>query len=245
MPAGRIVSVQPALLATVFLARVAAWTVADHVLHRLHYLVIGAWRRRERAPYLVYTMPFWVILLAPLTLKERIRDAQRFAVVLALVGLLLILSPWRHAPDLVSSLLALTAGLFWALSVLVAKTIPVSDSWDLLSVTGWQMLFGAVPLMVIAGIFPGHAVDWTPAYIGALLYNIVPANALAWVLWLFVVGRLSATLSGLSSLATPVMGVFVRLVATGGTPATGGSRWHAAGVAGSCYPELASPALLK
>lgn len=171
-----------------------------------------------KSAVLVYTMPFWVILLAPLTLKERIRDAQRFAVVLALVGLLLILSPWRHAPDLVSSLLALTAGLFWALSVLVAKTIPVSDSWDLLSVTGWQMLFGAVPLMVIAGIFPGHAVDWTPAYIGALLYNIVPANALAWLLWLFVVGRLSATLSGLSSLATPVIGVLAAWLQLGERP---------------------------
>ncbi len=171
-----------------------------------------------KSAVLVYTMPFWVILLAPLALKERIRARQWFVLVLALVGLLLILSPWRQAPNLVSSLLALAAGLFWALSVLVAKTIPVRDAWDLLSLTAWQMMLGAVPLVAIAVIFPGRGVDWTPAYLGALAYNIVPANALAWLLWLFVVGRLPVSVSGLGSLATPVVGVLAAWLQLGERP---------------------------
>lgn len=174
-----------------------------------------------KSAVLVYTMPFWVILLAPFALKERIRGTQWFAVALAFAGLLLILSPWRQAPGLVSGLLALAAGLFWALSVLVAKKIPLSNAWDLLSLTAWQMLLGAVPLVAIAVIFPGRGTDWTPAYIGALAYNIVPANALAWLLWLFVVGRLPASVSGLGSLATPVVGVLAAWLQLGERPQPG------------------------
>ena len=153
----------------------------------------------------------WKLLLAPLL-------CWALGTAAGVGGLLLILSPWRQAPYLVSSLLALAAGLFWALSVLVAKTIPVRDAWDLLSLTAWQMMLGAVPLVAIAVIFPGRGVDWTPAYLGALAYNIVPANALAWLLWLFVVGRLPVSVSGLGSLATPVVGVLAAWLQLGERP---------------------------
>ena len=160
-----------------------------------------------KSAVLCYTMPFWVILLAPFFLGEHLRGAQWLAVLLAFLGLLFIFSPWHRAPDFVSACIALGAGIAWGLSVLVAKKIPVADRWELLSLTGWQMLMGAVPLLVVAWLVPGKPVEWTWAYVAALVYNIVPANAFAWTLWLFVVGRLTATLSGLASLATPVVGV--------------------------------------
>jgi drug/metabolite transporter (DMT)-like permease len=160
-----------------------------------------------KSAILVYTMPLWVILLAPFTLGERLRGLQWLAIVLALAGLLLIFSPWQRAPDFSSCLLAIGAGFAWALAVLVAKKIPVRDNWELLSLTGWQMLLGALPLVMIAWLVPGRPLVWSPTLIVALLYNIVPANALAWLLWLFIIRRLSATLSGLASLATPVLGV--------------------------------------
>lgn len=160
-----------------------------------------------KSAVLAYTMPFWVILLAPFFLGEHLRGAQWLAVMLAFLGLLLIFSPWHRAPDFMSACIALGAGIAWGLSVLVAKKIPVANRWELLSLTGWQMLMGAVPLLVVAWCVPGRPVEWTWAYAAALVYNIVPANALAWALWLFVVGRLTATLSGLASLATPVVGV--------------------------------------
>ncbi|HEV2111892.1 MAG TPA: DMT family transporter, partial [Gammaproteobacteria bacterium] len=122
-------------------------------------------------------------------------------------GLLLIFSPWHRAPDFVSGCIALCAGIAWGLSVLVAKKIPVADRWELLSLTGWQMLMGAVPLLVAAWLVPGRPLEWTWPYGLALAYNIIPGNALAWALWLFVLGRVSATVSGLASLATPVVGV--------------------------------------
>ena len=44
------------------------------------------------------------------------------------------------------------------------------------------------------------------------------ANALAWLLWLFVVGRLPVAVSGLASLATPVVGVLAAALQLGERP---------------------------
>ena len=171
-----------------------------------------------KSAVLAYTMPFWVILLAPFFLGERLKGLQWLAVALALGGLLLIFAPWRHTPDLFSSLLALVAGMAWGISVVLAKKTPVDGTWDLLSLTGWQMLFGSLPLIAVALWTPAPTIHWTPAFVWALFYNVVPANALAWALWLFVVGRLSATLSGLASLASPIVGVLTGWLQLGEKP---------------------------
>ena len=171
-----------------------------------------------KSAVLVFTMPFWVILLAPFALGERLRGAQWLPVLPALAGLLLIFSPWHRAPDSVSGLLAIAAGISWALAVLVAKKLPSRDHWELLSLTGWQMLMGAVPLLLLAWWMPGRATDWSPVYVATLAYNVLFANALAWLLWLFIVGRLPATLSGLTSLVIPVVGVLAGWLQLGERP---------------------------
>lgn len=160
-----------------------------------------------KSAVLGYTMPFWVILLAPLFLGERLRGMQWVAVGLAFAGLLLIFSPWQRAPDLFSCLLALAAGVAWGISVIIAKRTPVDGSWDLLSLTAWQMVLGAIPLVVVAWLVPSPPVQWTWTFDWTLFYNVIPSTALGWAMWLFVVGRLSATFSGLASLAGPVVGV--------------------------------------
>lgn len=171
-----------------------------------------------KSAVLVYTMPFWVALLAPLVLREHFRRSQLPALLMAFIGLLLIIAPWQQRPELVSSLLALGAGFAWALSVLVAKTIPVGDTWELVALTGWQMLFGAVILIVIDQLIPSHPIHWTGAFIAALLYNIGPGNALAWFLWLFIVNRLPASVSGLNALAIPIVGVLAGWLQLGERP---------------------------
>jgi drug/metabolite transporter (DMT)-like permease len=160
-----------------------------------------------KSAVLVFTMPFWLLLLAPFFLGERLRGLQWLAVTLAFFGLTLIFAPWRHGPDLGSSALAIGGGIAWALSVVVVKKIPVQGPWELLSLTGWQMVLGSLPFILLAWLVPGRATDWTPLFTLLLLYNVVFATALAWLLWLFVVGRLPATVSSLSSLIVPVVGV--------------------------------------
>ena len=160
-----------------------------------------------KSAILAYTMPFWVILLAPFVLGERLTRSQWLAVGAALLGLLFIFSPWQRMPDLYSGLLALASGVAWAVSVLIAKKTPTDGPWDLLSLTAWQALFGSLPLLLLAWLVPERSVAFSGAYVLTLLYNAVLGTALGWLLWLFAVGRLSATVSGLVSLTTPVVGV--------------------------------------
>ncbi len=171
-----------------------------------------------KSSVLVYSMPFWVTMLAPMVLRERSQRAHWPVIALAIAGLLLILSPWEQAPDLVSSLLALGAGFFWALSVLVAKKIPLMNTWEILSLTGWQMLMGSVMLIVIALLVPARPIQWSWQFISALLYNIGPSNALAWFLWLWIVVRLPVSISSLNSLAIPIIGVLAAWLQLGERP---------------------------
>jgi drug/metabolite transporter (DMT)-like permease len=171
-----------------------------------------------RTAVLVYTMPFWVLVLAWPILGERLRGLQWPAVALAFAGLMSLLEPWRLHGELLSKALAVVAGVAWAASVIVAKKLRVRGGTELLSLTAWQMLLGALPLVAAAWLVPGAPIHWTGSFIAALLYNVIPANALAWLLWLYVLNKLSAGPASLGMLATPVLGVLAAWVQLGERP---------------------------
>ena len=167
---------------------------------------------------LVYAMPFWLIPLAWLTLDERIRGGQWLAIAIAALGLLLFLEPWQTHGSLLSNLLGLTAGLTWAIATIVAKRLRARHDFDLLALTAWQMLFGALALCVVALLFSTRTIQPTPYFFGALAFNALLATGLAWVLWLYILQNLPASLAGLSSLGTPAIGVLAGWIELGETP---------------------------
>jgi drug/metabolite transporter (DMT)-like permease len=171
-----------------------------------------------RTAVLVYTMPFWMLAFAWWFLGERIRGSQWVVVALALAGLVLIVEPWGMRGELPGKLLAVAAGITWAASAVVAKKLAIRSNNELLSVTAWQMLLGSVPLVIIAPIVSATPIHWTGSFIAALAYNAVPANALAWLLWLYVLNKLPAGVAGLSMLATPVVGVLAAWIQLGERP---------------------------
>ncbi|MGG6268426.1 DMT family transporter [Leptolyngbya sp. AN03gr2] len=155
---------------------------------------------------LVYTMPFWTLLLAWYFLGERIKGLQWVAIAIAFSGLLLILDPFRLQGTPISGILAVIAGLSWAGGNVTAKKINRSNI-SLLSLTAWQTVFGALPLVAIALFVPAPPIQWNSAFISALMYNILPGNAIPMLLWMYVLTQLPAGLSGLGMLMTPVVGV--------------------------------------
>jgi drug/metabolite transporter (DMT)-like permease len=167
---------------------------------------------------LAYTMPFWVILLGWPFLEERLRGWQWLALALAFVGLLLVLEVWRGDASVTSSLLALAAGVCWAIGTIIFKRIPVRSREELLSLTTWQMFFGCIPLVVAALITPERPIEWTPTLIAALAFNAVGAMAVATLLWLYILHRLPTTISSLSSLIVPIVGVVAAWIQIGERP---------------------------
>ena len=156
---------------------------------------------------LAYTMPFWVVPLAWLVLGERPVMRQWACIGLALLGLVLVLEPWRGMGGALSSLLALGGGACWAVATVLSKRLFQRVTVSPLRVTAWQMLFGTVFIVVIAASLHERSVEWSPTLIGALVYNGVLSSGLAWALWLYVVQRLPANVAGLASLVTPLFGI--------------------------------------
>jgi drug/metabolite transporter (DMT)-like permease len=175
---------------------------------------------------LTYTMPFWLLLLAWAFLGERLHGVQWFAVALALAGLVLVLQPWDLQGGF-SSVLAVAGGFSWAASAVVVKRLQRSHDVDVLSLTTWQMLFGSIPLLLIAALTWQGSPEWNQAFIWALIYNVLLANALAWFLWLFGLRHLTAGAAGIATLATPVIGVAAAWIQLGERPSAG----EAAGMA--------------
>jgi drug/metabolite transporter (DMT)-like permease len=166
---------------------------------------------------LAYTMPFWLLMLAWPILGERVRGLQWAAIIFALAGLIAILGPWNMT-GLESSLLAVAAGFVWALSSVVVKIMRKKHDIDLLNLIAWQGLFGSIPLIIVALFTTTKSVEWSGTFIAVLLFNVIPANALTWVLWLYILHSLSTGTAGLSSLAVPLVGVLSAWIQLGERP---------------------------
>jgi drug/metabolite transporter (DMT)-like permease len=166
---------------------------------------------------LTYTMPFWLLLMAWVVLGEKLRGFQWPAVALALAGLVLILEPWRLQGK-TSDFLALGGALFWAASAVYAKILRRRHEVDLLSLTAWQMLLGSLPLIAIALFTWEGPPRWTGTFIAALVFVAVFGNALAWVLWLYILHSFRAGTAGLAMLLTPVIGLSSAWIQLGERP---------------------------
>lgn len=177
-------------------------TVGMAILSQLALVSGGA----GKTAIMAYTMPFWLILLSALFLKERLRYLQITSVMVAAVGLILILQPWTMSSSLLSPSLAVLSGLCWAISAIVAKRLYARQSVHLLSLTTWQMTYGSGFLIVFTLLVGDHHIDPAPYLWFALSYNVILVTALAWLLWLYVLKNMPANIAGLSVLAVPVLG---------------------------------------
>ncbi|MFB3902973.1 MAG: DMT family transporter [Acidobacteriota bacterium] len=167
---------------------------------------------------LVYTMPLWLLMLAWPILGERVRGWQWLALLCAFAGLLLILEPWRLQTPLFSAMLALLAAICWAVSGVWVKRLRASVRIDLLPLTAWQLLLGCIPLLIFAFVARPQPITWAPTLIGALLYNAIPATALAWLLWLYALHELPAGMAGMGTLLAPLVGVSTAWLQLGERP---------------------------
>ena len=186
---------------------------------------------------LAYTMPFWVVGVTWLVLREPPSRAQGIAVGVALAGLLLLLEPWEGLGDIESSLLAIGAGLCWAIGTVLSKRLFVQGRASILSLSAWQMAVGAVGLVAVAWIVDEPAVQWTAGFIGALAYNAILASGIAWVLWSYIVDKLPMTISGLSSLVIPILGVFFAWAVLGEAPSP--AEWAGIALLGAALATVA------
>lgn len=178
----------------------------------LYYGAVG------KTAILVYIMPFWVLILAWPLLAERLAGAQWLAVILAFAGLMVILEPGKLRSGTIGNILAVASGIAWAGSAVLTKFMWKKYSLELISLTAWQMFLGSLPLILIARLVPGPPVQWTPYFIAGLTFSSVISQALALLLWFYLLKALPAGMASMATLATPVIGMIAAAIELGERP---------------------------
>ena len=165
---------------------------------------------------LSYTMPFWVVLLAWPLLGERLRAVQGLAIAIALGGVVCMVGPLQGA--WFADILAMLAGISWAIGVMIAKRLQREADLDLYNMTMWQMLFGGAVLLLVALVAPQRPTEWSATYLWILAYNIVLASAVGYALWTFVLKVLPAREASMGTLSNPLVGVLASWAQLGEQP---------------------------
>ena len=186
------------------------------------FLLLNTWALSEGGPgktsVLVFTMPFWVLVFAWPLLHERIAGLQWVSVALAIVGLLFVLEPWQMHTSLFSKTLAVVAGMCWAIGVVYAKRLHNRAKVEPLSFTFWQMIVGLIPVLIAQALVDRPPIVWSNTFIVVTLFNGVMATGVGWLAWLYVLHRLPAGTTSLSSLGIPVIAIFSSWIQLGEQP---------------------------
>jgi len=158
-----------------------------------------------RTSVLVFTMPFWTLLLAWPVLGERVRGSQWFAIALALAGLTFVIEPWSWRGDLTPKLWAVLSGFGWAGGTIATKYFQGERGLDMPNLIAWQMLIGVLPLCLLPFVLTLPAVEWTLSYAGLLLWTGAVSTAIGFLLWIAVLRFLPAGTASLNMLSIPVI----------------------------------------
>lgn len=166
------------------------------------------WLPSGRAALLAYTMPLWSTLLSARFLGERLTARLIFGLLPGLAGIVVLMSDsvegMLRAPLGVACMIV--AAWSWAIGVVLFKRLPVA--MPVSALTGWIMLAGSVPLLALAIpletsrlVVPGFRSMF------GILYSVCLSFMFCQWAWNRIVRMVPVSVSSLSSLATPLVGV--------------------------------------
>ena len=178
----------------------------------------------SRAAVLTFTMPMMSAALAWLVLGERPDRRGAIGLVLGSAGIAVLAAPVLQGlsgstpgASAWGLVFPLGAALAWALGTVATKLWPPPG--DRIVLTAWQLGIGA---LIAAGfsLLAGERLPavWPPRVLVALAWHVVVATAAAYVLWYRLLASASATVSSLTTLAVPVVGVIGAMALVGDRP---------------------------
>src|SRR5882672_4805995 len=180
-------------LIVITLFNVAAWNVL--AVYGVTFMESG------RAAILAYTFPVWGVLLGVWVLREPVTGSRLVGVVLGLLGMLVLLGDEIRAVGRspTGALLLIASAISWAVSTAVMKRWPVDLPTT--SFTGWQML-----LALATWPFWG------------LVYNALVSSIFCNWAWIKIATHAPISVSSLSTLMIPIVGVFSGMLLLGEHP---------------------------
>ena len=200
-----------------------------HVLAAAMFLAVGfgiagtfaqLMANTSRVIIVNYSMPIWSSMMAYFVLRERINARVAFGLALCVAGLAVLVYPVAEQSlrEPIGLLLALGCALCWGGGTVYMKWARIKG--DLLAITFWQIVVGAVVFAVAYLIFEGlpryEPLQWRTW--GGLLFNGILGTGIAYFIWFNIIGRLSTAMASLGSLINPVVGVIGAVILLGDRP---------------------------
>ena len=144
-----------------------------------------------RGAVVAHTMPLWATVLAAICLGERLTLVRCVGLAIGLTGLMaLIGEDLIGLVDLLGTTLLLCAAISWGAGTVVIK----SRSWrtPVIILTGWQFIFGGVPIAIGFLIFEVNVVyqPLSAAGLTAVLYSALVPMLICHLVWYTLIGIL-------------------------------------------------------
>ena len=172
----------------------------NNVAAQVGMMTIGA----GMAAVLNYTAPLWTAILAHFALDEKLTPRKIFGLVTAFVGLYVLMG-LQGVEDLTAAFVIISGAVAMAFSNIFVK-LRLSKC-DMIQLTTWQMVFGAIALVIYSTLFPQGEIHWCTTAVLCIIYNGALASALAFLLWNIVLTHLQAGTASVATLVAPAVGV--------------------------------------
>jgi O-acetylserine/cysteine efflux transporter len=177
------------------------------------------------AAVLVNTVPFFVLVLGWMFLRERIPRAALAGLVVGFAGVVMVVSSQlsvghRAASVAVGIVLALGGALGWAVATLIVKRLAAEEpALDFVGFTAVQYVSGGGALVVLAFATEGSGgTQWGSGWLwGVVAYVVLGSSAFGSIAFFQALRRLSATQASAAGFLVPVVAVVVE-IARGRTP---------------------------
>ena len=198
---------QPKLLPWIFLSGVLQIVLCS-VASQIGMKTISA----GMACVLSYTAPLWTAILAHFMLDEKLTRRKLAGIFSALIGLYILMG--LQGVDDLSAAFIIIFGAACAAAAYIIVKLKLSKC-DMVQMTTWQMIFGAVTLITYSTIFPQGEIVWCLNSVLCVIYNGALASAVAFLLWNYVLTHIEASTAAIATLVAPVVGVLSGVIFLG------------------------------
>jgi len=160
------------------------------------------------------------LVLATLLFNERLEMRVVFGAALGICGIALLFLPEITGTTLTGTVLrSILLGLCGTCCFCLGSLLSASNQrrgLPLVSTTAWGMFYGTLWLGAIA-LIRGQtfAIEWTPSYIGSLLWLVGSSTLLAFAAYLTLVGRIGAARAGYATVLFPIFALMISTLIEG------------------------------